>query len=77
MNETQRNQLDALNQKVVDGEELNELQRQLRRELSELQQGKCQTFTDDFLYTHMLMNMYCFLLLIRHSQALRTGCEGR
>lgn len=40
MNETQRNQLDALNQKVVNGEELNELQKQLRSELSALQQGK-------------------------------------
>ena len=50
MNETQRNQLDALNQKVVNGEELNELQRQLRSELSALQQGKSPTFTDDFFF---------------------------
>jgi len=40
MNETQRNQLDVLNQKVVNGEELNELQKQLRCELSALQQGQ-------------------------------------
>ena len=40
MNETQRNQLDTLNQKVVNGEELNELQKQLRTELSALQLGK-------------------------------------
>jgi hypothetical protein len=39
MNESQRNQLDMLNQKVVNGEELNELQKQLRNELSALQQG--------------------------------------
>ena len=40
MNETKRNQLDALNQKVVNGDELNEMQKQLRSELSALQQGK-------------------------------------
>ena len=43
INETLRNQLDALDQKVVNGEELNELQKQLRSELrselSALQQG--------------------------------------
>jgi len=48
MNETQRQQLDALNQKVVDGVELNELQKQLRSELSRFAlsshaQGKTET----------------------------------
>ena len=39
MNEIERNQLDTLNQKVVNGEELNDLQRQLRSELSALLLG--------------------------------------
>jgi hypothetical protein len=37
MNETKINQLDALNQKVVNGDELNEMQKQLRSELNEMQ----------------------------------------
>jgi len=38
MDETQRTQLNTLNQKVVDGIELNEAQKQLRTELTALQQ---------------------------------------
>jgi hypothetical protein len=40
MNEAQKKQLDVLNQKVVDGEPLNELQIKLRSELTALRQGK-------------------------------------
>ena len=37
MNDFQRSQLNALNQKVIDGIELNEAERQLRSELTALQ----------------------------------------
>ena len=37
MNDFQRAQLNALNQKVIDGSELNEAERQLRSELTALQ----------------------------------------
>ena len=39
MDEIQRAQLNKLNQRVVDGESLNEEQKELRRELSALQRA--------------------------------------
>jgi hypothetical protein len=64
MNETQRTQLDVLNQKVVDGEELNELQKQLRSELSALQQHTGNSFADLAAYSILCRKYVIFGLTL-------------
>jgi hypothetical protein len=74
MNETQRTQLDVLNQKVVDGEELNELQKQLRSELSALQQQTGNSFADLRRLFHTLSQIYYFWLDFAHINLIKSLC---
>jgi hypothetical protein len=74
MNETQRTQLDVLNQKVVDGEELNELQKQLRSELSALQQQTGNSFADLRRLFHTLSQIYYSWLDFAHIDLIEFLC---
>jgi hypothetical protein len=57
MNATQSAQLDCLNQKVVNGEHLNELQLKLREELTSIATAKSDPQTSKWFHS----SVYCLV----------------